>query len=173
MKAIIDNNQIVIEENLDNKTLFKLQQIHGYTYSSIFKRIELPVTSENVKKLEELHFDLSSIKEDASHIEDEIKEMFPFLFSYQVPAVLKAVINGSLLIADDVGLGKCILPESKIYLTTGLKNIGKLWETYYENEIEMNNECWVNINNENLYVYSLENEKIVEKRIKKLYRQKI
>lgn len=121
MKAEILNNKIVLSGRILNKVLFHIKMIPGHRYNGLFGYWEVPVTNKNINSLVKLGFDIDKIKNKGEKDWKQIKKKFPFLFDYQVEAVIKANSLGNILIADDCGLGKTIegFASAKLQLDNG------------------------------------------------------
>jgi SNF2 family DNA or RNA helicase len=79
-------------------------------------------------------------------------------------------------LADDMGLGKCLAPESLIYVNGLLQSAQEIWEKYtQEKEIEFDGEGFWSIPTTKLLVNSIDekNNKIVQAPIQRLYRQQV
>jgi len=78
-----------------------------------------------------------------------------------------------LLMFHGVGTGKCVLPETKVYINDEIMNIENVWKKYSDKNIINDNEngIWSNTNI-NLYTTSLNinSGKIEKGLITKLYK---
>jgi len=108
MFAKIENNKIVIQDTVDKKLVYHLKLIRGNEYIGLFGEWTFPVSNKNINSLHKLGIDIVGAENDMKATWDDIKNMFPFCYDYQIDAILKTVVNGNLLIADDLGLGKTI-----------------------------------------------------------------
>lgn len=73
-----------------------------------------------------------------------------------------------------VGTGKCITPETVVYVNGSLCKISDIWETFHQNDSDIDNEGgqWAQPSSQ-LIVNSISTGKIVENSVKRLYRQLI
>ena len=81
-----------------------------------------------------------------------------------------------LLMFHGVGTGKCVLPNTKVYINDNVMNIQDAWNLYNDNNLLFDNEngCWSKPKTI-LYTtsYNLNNNKICNGLITNIYRQKI
>lgn len=82
----------------------------------------------------------------------------------------------SILVFHGIGTGKCVLPETEVFLNGGLHKISNIWEKYSNGQISPDNENgeWSEIK-EPIFVnsYNKETGKMITCQVKRLYRQKI
>jgi hypothetical protein len=78
-----------------------------------------------------------------------------------------------LLMFHGVGTGKCVLPNTKVYINDNVINIQDVWNLYSDNNLLFDNEngCW-STPNISLYTSSidLDKNKMYKGSITKLYR---
>jgi hypothetical protein len=78
-----------------------------------------------------------------------------------------------LLMFHGVGTGKCVLPNTKVYINDNVMNIQEAWNLYNDNNLLFDNEngCWSNPKTV-LYTtsYNLNNNKICNGLITNIYR---
>ena len=172
MKAEILNNKIVITGNLPNKIIYKIRQLRNVKRSSLFGHWSLPVSNNNISYLEGLGFCLEGIKEHTDKHYNEIIKKFPFLFDYQIDAVLKGIITGNFLIADDCGLGKCVCKNSEVYINDKIMKIKDIHKEFSKNERKVDNGFW-SVPSKDIYINSLDKRKIIRKKVAKIYREYI
>ena len=81
-----------------------------------------------------------------------------------------------LLMFHGVGTGKCVLPNTKVYINDNVMDIKNVWDLYNNNNLLFDNEngCW-STPNITLFTSSIDlnNNKMYKGIITKLYRQKI
>jgi len=77
-------------------------------------------------------------------------------------------------LADDMGAGKCLIPQSLLFVNGFLQEAEKIWEAY-SNKIEFDGEGFWSEPTEQLIVNSIHREtgKIVQANIRRLYRQQV
>jgi SNF2 family DNA or RNA helicase/intein/homing endonuclease len=77
-------------------------------------------------------------------------------------------------LADDMGLGKCAIPQSLLFVNGFLQEAEKIWEAY-SNKIEFDGEGFWSEPTEELIVNSIHREtgKIVQANVRRLYRQQV
>ncbi|MEM1394090.1 MAG: SNF2 helicase-associated domain-containing protein, partial [Cyanobacteria bacterium P01_H01_bin.150] len=77
-------------------------------------------------------------------------------------------------LADDMGLGKCVAPDTQIYINGCLNTAEKIWENYAE-EIQFDGEGFWAESSKKLIVNSINEStgKIIQAPIRKLYRQQV
>ncbi|TAG94583.1 MAG: helicase [Oscillatoriales cyanobacterium] len=77
-------------------------------------------------------------------------------------------------LADDMGCGKCLIPQSRIFVNGFLQKAEKIWEAY-AGKTEFDGEGFWAEPNEQLLVNSINQEtgKIVQANIRRLYRQQV
>ena len=77
-------------------------------------------------------------------------------------------------LADDMGLGKCILPHSLLFVNGFLQKAEKIWEAY-AGKTEFDGDGFWSEPNEQLLVNSINQEtgKIVQATVRRLYRQQV
>ncbi|TAE97438.1 MAG: helicase [Oscillatoriales cyanobacterium] len=77
-------------------------------------------------------------------------------------------------LADDMGCGKCALPQSLLFVNGFLQEAEKIWEAY-SNTIEFDGEGFWSEPTEQLIVNSIHREtgKIVQANVRRLYRQQV
>ncbi|MEM9926206.1 MAG: DEAD/DEAH box helicase [Cyanobacteria bacterium P01_D01_bin.50] len=77
-------------------------------------------------------------------------------------------------LADDMGLGKCVAPETQIYINDSLNTAEKIWQSY-AGETQFDGEGFWSQPTEQLIVNSVNEStgKIIQAPIKKLYRQQV
>jgi len=103
----------------DRSLIMQVKDIIGRRWNSIYRQWEVPYSEENLGKLEGLGFDVNDIRTEAkakeveqmevwNQLHSEIHTSYDFLYDFQVDAVVKGIINGNLLIADSMGLGKTL-----------------------------------------------------------------
>lgn len=77
-------------------------------------------------------------------------------------------------LADDMGLGKCVAPDTQIYINGCLKTAENIWESY-AGETQFDGEGFWSESTEQLIVNSIDEStgKIVQAPIRRLYRQQV
>ncbi|MEG4633750.1 SNF2-related protein [Microcoleus sp. AR_TQ3_B6] len=77
-------------------------------------------------------------------------------------------------LADDMGLGKCAIPQTLLFVNGFLQKAEKIWETY-AGKTEFDGEGFWSEPNEQLLVNSINQEtgKIVQATVRRLYRQQV
>ncbi|MBD1885797.1 SNF2-related protein [Microcoleus vaginatus] len=77
-------------------------------------------------------------------------------------------------LADDMGLGKCLIPQSLLFVNGFLQKAEKIWEAY-AGKAEFDGEGFWSEPNEQLLVNSINQEtgKIVQATVRRLYRQQV
>ena len=77
-------------------------------------------------------------------------------------------------LADDMGLGKCVLPQCLLFVNGFLQKAEKIWEAY-AGKTEFDGEGFWSEPNEQLLVNSINQEtgKIVQATVRRLYRQQV
>ncbi len=77
-------------------------------------------------------------------------------------------------LADDMGCGKCALPQSLLFVNGFLQEAEKIWEAY-SNKIDFDGEGFWSEPTEQLIVNSIHQEtgKIVQANVRRLYRQQV
>jgi len=99
--------------------IYTIRKMSGTKWNSIEQCWKVPYTPSNVIKLKNSGYDVAELESEIKReYDDKIKDMggvkqmiikeYPFLFDFQVDAIVKGYINQNLLIADDMGLGKTI-----------------------------------------------------------------
>ncbi|NJD75735.1 MAG: hypothetical protein FIB08_01380 [Candidatus Methanoperedens sp.] len=123
------------------------------------------------------------------HKDDGIKSLYPelyqerlkrleilsidWLWPFQKEDVARMSLKNTTLLADQMGLGKCLLPDTMVYIDGILMAIGEVWDRYHT-EIHFDGVGYWSIPSKRLYTNSIDpNGRIVRSQIEMLYKQEI
>ena len=105
----IKNGIVTIPKRMVNRDrAHQIGLLRGNKYDIYEEEYYVPSTWKNIEALEKVGFNMQPYKMKLLKLRSKIKKNYPFLFDYQLDAVLKGILHGNLLIADDCGLGKTI-----------------------------------------------------------------
>jgi len=74
------------------------------------------------------------------------------------------------ILADVPGLGKCLTPDSRIYMNGANTTLQQIWDSYVR-ELSFDGEGYWSSPSKDLYVPSLDNGKLIYSKVKRIYRQ--
>lgn len=103
----IQNGLVTIPKRMVNRNkAHKIGLLRGNRFDIYEEEYYIPSTSKNIEALEKAGFHMQPYKDKLMNLRLRIKKNYPFLFDYQLEAVVKSILHGNLLIADDCGTGK-------------------------------------------------------------------
>ncbi|MFH1096700.1 MAG: SNF2-related protein, partial [Candidatus Desantisbacteria bacterium] len=124
------------------------------------------------------------------HEDDGIKSMYPemhqarlkqlddigiskWLWEFQREDIARMSLKDTNLMCWEMGLGKCVLPDSTVYINGTLMPIEDVWNTYHT-DVNFDGEGYWSLPKEPLYTNSINKDgQIVESQIELLYKQEI
>ncbi len=137
MKAILNNNTIELIFPYNINIINKVKQIPGRTWNPFpINRWIVPYNQNSITSLIDIGFNmkeivskynelLEKIQSKQKELSKDIKEEFPFLYDYQIEAVVKGINNKKLYLADTMGLGKTLESLSIVEHFMNNKTINK------------------------------------------------